>query len=390
MTALNQDSYNPQNYACYAVANNKNDFKIYTVHPNGLKEYLDYDVYDIGAKTLIAFKKINFYKTDFVYRIIFENEKEEIFSENYEFISDVLNNDYEKNKYTFAILRSAASYDEFNAGHSDIVDKSRRCDLEDYAAVEFFDTNKENAIDIGDRNYFSDTNILGWTVFLSSMSNVYIVKVAYAKDMDDRAYKDWPCRVYVAETFPHVMKLAYQWSILGKEPWNCQDSLAITCSNAFDEWQIPDHALEELCLTQPETSVELYFNEKDNPRRSVNEPSEVPLNFKKWFMSKIRYRTLGSLLLNYPEELNIPNSMIEKEKQFFESEIYSFCIQNKMNPSETTPIEVLTYAYQKDSNYREKNNTITDIIKKNVYLEDRKDLENHIKQLTAGVIMGQS
>jgi len=390
MTTIDNDLYDPKNYACYAVVDNKDDFQLHTVHPAGLKQYVDYDVYDIGTKSLIAFKKINFYKTEFVYRAISENKTEEIFCENYEFISDVLENDYEKNKYTFAILRSAASYEESNEGHSDIVDKNRRCDLEDYAAVEFFDTNKENAIDIGDREYFSDANILGWTVFLSSMSNIYIVKVSYAKEMNDRAYKDWPCRVYVAETLPHAMKLAYQWSILGKDPWNCQDSLAITCSNAFDEWQIPHDALEELSLSQPETSIELYFTQKDDPRRSIKEPADVPEKFKKWFMSKIRYRTLGSLLSNYPENLNIPISMIEKEKQFFETEIYSFCIQNKINPTETTALDILSYAYGQDSNYKEKNNSITDIIKKNTYLENRTIIDEHIKELLSNVVMGQS
>jgi hypothetical protein len=361
--------YDPLNYACYAVTSIKENFTVNTVHPSGLKEYLNYDLYDIGEHTLIAFTKANFFKTDFVYRIVSENYVEEIFYENYEFVKDILDNDYDHDKYTFAMMRSVANYDEVIKGEIVSVNESRRCDLEDYAAVDFYDMNKENASDILDRTYFGNDGVLGWTVFMSSMSNIYIVKLTH-NNMDDRSYKDWPGRVGVAQSFPHILKMAYEWSLLSEEPWQSQDSVAILCKAAFTDWDIPQDALQEIVDSQPDTVLGLFLSGDSNPRRSIEENKNVPEKFKNWFTAKLRYRTLGSIMESYPIPLSIPDSMIEKEKIFFEEQIYKFCVENKLNLQTVTGKEILDKAYYLVPPIKDSNNTIIDIIKKSIYLDD--------------------
>ena len=358
--------YDPSNYACYAITSVKEPFTLNTVHPRGLQEYLHYDIYDIGDKTLIAFTKINFYKTDFVYRVISENCTEEIQSENYEFVEDVLNDSYEKNTNAFFIMQSVSDYKEALGGAPSPVDDARRCDLEDYAAVGFLDTNKEDALDVCDRSKLGGDNVTGWTVFMSSMANIYIVKVGYSSELNDRHYKDWPIRVNYCRTFSHAIKMAYEWSILSKDPWNSNDNIAIRCGNAFADWSIPQDALEELVESLPDTVLSLYLSGDENPRRSIEENSMVPEKFKKWYMSKLRYRTIHSLMNNYPETLNIPQSIIDKEIQFFEEEVYNYMIENMLDPRNTNTVEVLDHAY-KSFTYQDKknkNNSVDDIIRK--------------------------
>jgi hypothetical protein len=148
MIYKNTEDYDPSIYACYAVTNIKEDFKIYTVHPSGLREYEHYDVYEIENKTLIAFTKIKFFATDFVFRIVSENHTEEISSENYEFLSDILDESYDQSNYVFFIMRSAASYREVVGDRNTYVEDSRRCDIDDFAAVNFQD------IITGEDSYF--------------------------------------------------------------------------------------------------------------------------------------------------------------------------------------------------------------------------------------------
>lgn len=375
------EEYNPSDYACYAITSVKEDFILNTVHPSGLQEYLDYDIYDIGDKTLIAFTKIRFYATDFVYRIVSENYTEDIQSENYEFIEDVLNDSYDKNKNAFFIMQSVSDYQQALGGAPSPVDDARRCDLEDYAAVGFLDTNKEGAPDVCDRSQLGGEKVVGWTVFLSSMSNIYIVKVQYSNELDDRQYKDWPIRVNYCRTFSHAVKMAYEWNILNQEPWNAQDNIAIRCNNSFINWSIPQDAIDELIDSQPDTVLFLYLSGDQDPRRSIEENSLVPTKFKNWFMSKIRYRTLASLIQNYPQNLNIPSSMLEKENIFFETEIYKYCVENQLDINTITPIGILENAYFNSPNYKETNNSITDIIKKNVQLEDNELIKEYVKDL---------
>jgi hypothetical protein len=56
----------------------------------------------------------------------------------------------------------------------------------------------------------------------------------------------------------------------------------------------------------------------------------------------------------------------------------------------TTGLELLEYVYQKDSTYKEENNTISDIIKKNTYLEDKEAIDNYVYEKLSDIIMGQS
>lgn len=378
MTKKTHDEYNPSSYACYAVTNVKEDFTLNLVTPSGLVEYVDYDTYDIGQKTLIAFTKANFFVTDFVYRLISQNYEEEILFENYEFLADVLDDKYDKTKSVFHIMNSQANYHQVLGEKSAYTDDSRRCDLDGYAAIAFYDANKENADDVVDRSYYNNDNIQGWTVYLSSMSNVYIVKIDFI-ELSDRLYKDWPCRVNMAQTFPHAMKLAYEWSLLAQDPWNSTDTIAQKCKAAFDDWSMPSDVIDEIVTTQPDTSLGLYFNNSGDPRQSVQENSKIGPKFRNWFISRLRYRTLGSLIVNHPDSFEIPASMIEKEKSFFEKEIYNFCIENKLNIETVTPVEILDTAYFTKGKYKERNNTIIDIIKKSVYLEDTESVREYVR-----------
>ena len=372
------EEYDPSNYACYALTAVKEDFTLNLVLPNGLQEYTNYDTYDIGNKTLIAFTKAVFFITDFVYRLVSENYTEDILYENYEFLVDVLEDNYDKSKSVFHIMNSAANYHSILGDKTAYTQDSRRCDLDGYAAVAFYESDKEDAGDVVDRSYYNDENIEGWTVYLSSMSNIYIVKIDFI-ELNDSLYKQWPCRVNMAQTFPHAMKLAYEWNLLAQDPWSSSEQIAEKCKNAFDEWAIPDDVIEEINSGQPDTSLGLFFNSNGDPRQSIEENSQVGLKFKNWFISKLRYRTLGSLNANYPDELQIPESMIQKEMSFFESVIYTFCIENKLNLDNVTATEMLDLAYRTEGQYKERNNTIVDVIKKSVYLEDLTSIKEYVK-----------
>lgn len=372
------EEYDPSNYACYALTAVKEDFTLNLVLPNGLQEYTNYDTYDIGNKTLIAFTKAVFFITDFVYRLVSENYTEDILYENYEFLVDVLEDNYDKSKSVFHIMNSAANYHSILGDKTAYTQDSRRCDLDGYAAVAFYESDKEDAGDVVDRSYYNDENIEGWTVYLSSMSNIYIVKIDFI-ELNDSLYKQWPCRVNMAQTFPHAMKLAYEWNLLAQDPWSSSEQIAKKCKNAFDEWAIPDDVIEEINSGQPDTSLGLFFNSNGDPRQSIEENSQVGLKFKNWFISRLRYRTLGSLNINYPDQLEIPESMIQKEMSFFESVIYNFCIENKLNLDNVTATEMLDLAYRTEGQYKERNNTIVDVIKKSVYLEDLTSIKEYVK-----------
>lgn len=372
--------YNPSNYACYAITSIEEDFTLNTVHPSGLQEYLDYDVYDIGNKYLIAFTKINFDRTDFVYRVVSANYTEDINAENYENLLEIIDGTYDQAKNVFHIMQSASNFSEAVGNNPVSVDESRRCDVGNFAAVDFYDIIADGKSDFLDREYFNNTNILGWPLILASMGNVYIVRLK-VEEMNDRAYKDWASCVLTAATFSNALKMAYEWSTLAQDPWNSQQSVALKCKAAFQEWQMPQDVIDAVVQSQPATSIELFLTGDSDPRRSIEENKILPVELKNWFTSKLRYRTIVSLMKNYPTKLDIPTSMIEEEKKFFEKEIYKFCIENKLNIDTVTSVEIVSKAYFSGPLYKEVNNSITDIIIKNLYLEDLPSVLNYINDV---------
>jgi hypothetical protein len=365
MIYKNTEDYEPSLYACYAITGIKEDFKIYTVHPSGLREYEHYDVYEIDNKTLIAFTKIRFLGTDFVFRIVSENHTEDISSENYEFLSDILDESYDQSNYVFSIMHSCASYREVVGDRNTYVEDSRRCDVDDFAAVNFQDIIPGEESDLLDENYFNNENIIGFALCLASMGNVYIVKLQLG-EIQDRAYKDWSASTIMGQTFMHTIKMAYEWNNLAEEPWNSNQTIALSCNSAFKEWNMPQEVLDEISSISPSTSIEMYLSGDENPRRSIIENKTIPPNFKKWYMSQLRYRTVNSLVENYPEPLNIPQSMIDKEIQFFQNELLNYMIENNLDPVEVNSIQLLDYIFSSSAydDKKNKNNSVDDIVLK--------------------------
>jgi len=155
----------------------------------------------------------------------------------------------------------------------------------------------------------------------------------------------------MGETFTYVLKMAYEWSLTNQEPWNNSENVSTRCRSAFEDWNMPDDVIQEILDCQPSTSLGLFLSGDNNPRRSVEENRILPTKFKNWYLSRIRYRTLGSIKENYPNELSIPDSMLQKEKTFFETEIYKFCIKNELNILSTTSVDILDKAYTIDIFY---------------------------------------
>ena len=367
MIYKNTEDYDPSLYACYAITSIKEDFAIYTVHPSGLREYGDYHIYEIEDKTLIAFTKIYTLRSEFTLRIISENNSEDINTETFEALDDILSGEYNKNIHTFILHNSVGLISKEDHGEwlGSAIDPKRRCDVIDdhYISMPFVDANKENASDILDRTYLGNDTVIGWQLVLPSMSNLYINKLTHG-EMNDRAYKDWPGRVFMSQTFPHILKMAYQWAALANEPWNSNDTIALKCKAAFDDWDMPEDALQEIVSYQPSTVLEYYFNGDEDPRQSINEPSEIPPKFKQWFMSKIRYKTLYSLNNNYPLEIEIPSSMLNKENEFFQTIVSNFLLENVLDPDTTSCADILKVIYKSPGyeQLKHKNNSVDDVI----------------------------
>lgn len=371
MQIKTHEQYDPSNYAGYAITSIKEDFKINLLYPSGFIEYSEYDLYDIGDQILIAFNSLHLQKDNFTYYVMSDNKTEKIGHQYYEWIIDVINGDYQKDKSLFMIFNSAAKLMEnYETLLTDpayqnlfIEMQARRCDLEEYGAIGFHDMTNGIETSLLDVSYFGNGNLLSFVPIINSVGNIHIVKLTF-KDMPDSAYINWPGCGGICRTLFGALKTAYQWGMCANEPWNDPTSLPVKCNQAMVDLDFSEEIITEMEDFGFPTVLERYLSNDPDPRRKIEEDQFLPPNFKNWFISTLRYRTLGSLSSIHPLSPSIPQSFLDKENEFFELIIYKFCIENNLDPKTLDPAEIFTKAY--GPSYKEVNNSITDVVKKSM------------------------
>ena len=371
MEIKTHEQYDPSNYAGYAMTSIKEDFKINLLYPSGFIEYSEYDLYEIGDQILIAFNSLHLQKENFTYYVMSDNKTEKIGHQYYEWMTDLINGYYQKDKSLFMIFNSAAKLMEnYETLLTDpayqnlfIEMQARRCDLEEYGAIGFHDMTNGIETSLLDVSYFGNGNLLSFVPIINSVGNIHIVKLTF-KDMPDSAYINWPGCGGICRTLFGALKTAYQWGMCANEPWNDPTSLPVKCNQAMVDLDFSEEIITEMEDFSFPTVLERYLSNDPEPRRKIEEDQMLPTNFKNWFISILRYRTLGSLSSIHPLRPSIPQSFLDKENELFESIIYKFCIENSLDPKIVDVAEIFAKAY--GPSYKEVNNSITDVVKKSM------------------------
>jgi hypothetical protein len=182
--------------------------------------------------------------------------------------------------------------------------------------------------------------------------------------MPDSAYLNWSGCGGICRTLFGALKTAYQWSKCANEPWNNTTSLPVKCNQAMIDLDFSEEIITEMEEFSFPTVLERYLSNDPDPRRKIEEDQILPPNFKNWFISTLRYRTIGSISSTHPLGGSIPQSFLDKENQLFESIIYKFCIENSLDPKIVDVAEIFAKAY--GPSYKEVNNSITDVVKKSM------------------------
>lgn len=344
MQVQNPEEYNPENYGCYAVTSIVDEFVVHKIYPDGPVEYLDYDIYSIGNKKLLAFKKFNIAQTDYVYVISSSTETEQIDFQTYENFKDVIDGSYDVGKNIFIIMNSVSMPDVLSAKkYEGILSEDKRCDNDTFGPDSFRDLDDGSGLTIVDYTEYLNSGLDSTTCIFNSMGNIHVLRTQFKKDLPDEAYRNRAGVSGNARTITLALKMVYDWAQCSKSPWNDQSQVAIKCSNFIDEIKIPDEVIEELKSFQIASPIELYLSGDDNPRAYKEEILEMPPLFKKWFLLRIRYQSLNSLFHNYPEKLDIDSTMLEKEKSFFNEVIEYYCMTNNLDSTSITGKEIISH-----------------------------------------------
>jgi hypothetical protein len=83
-----------------------------------------------------------------------------------------------------------------------------------------------------------------------------------------------------------------------------------------------EDVLDEIRNNQINMSVYSYLTNPEDCRIYNRENVVLPEKVKKWIKSRLRYRTLNSLLLHSPTKFTINSSILEEELKTIDEEMY--------------------------------------------------------------------
>jgi hypothetical protein len=76
-----------------------------------------------------------------------------------------------------------------------------------------------------------------------------------------------------------------------------------------------------------------YCSGINDARNTDTESKVLPQDVLNWYLSSIRYGSLNCMNTNL--NLSLPSSILQEEKKHFSETLYSFMLENGINPEQT-------------------------------------------------------
>jgi hypothetical protein len=325
-------------YSHYAFVKNKTNIQIFIEHPEEDVLYEYYDLYSSNNFVIIAFLTKENPEVDHVFKVTSDEGIEYIQIDSYEKNSDFINNNYDKDNTVFMYTDSVSMPTVAGSSNPTSIYEDR-CDLNKFGPVSFIAPDNGLGENLLDYTIHEISNVLDVKFsFFGSIGNFHVVKMQ-CKEYPETAHKNVSGVVGIARTFVGIIKMIIEWSETTKEPWNSTERMAIAAANGLDKIGIPEEVVNEINEYQEDMPVKLFLLGDPNCRGILQEKSELPPLFKKWFLSKIRYESLNSLSSNN-EELQIPNQVLEEEKINTFQLIYNFFLLQGIDASSKSLLDL--------------------------------------------------
>jgi hypothetical protein len=170
-----------------------------------------------------------------------------------------------------------------------------------------------------DKEKVSDRNVTSFTTILSVLGDCHLVVFTSKNDL---GFGDYPMVTSWSSSLFGCLKMIEEWSGVSKEPFLNTEPQAVKANIFIEKTGMTEDILDEIRNNQISMSVYSYITNPDDCRIYNRENVILPEKVKKWIKSRLRYRTLSSLLLHNPTKFSINNSILEVEKKVLEEELY--------------------------------------------------------------------
>jgi hypothetical protein len=314
----------PSNYKSFYLTTFVEDFKLYQYTSGGLIEYLDYDKYTTDSGILIAFKSMNEVGTDFNYIAKNETKEELVDYQCYENIYEYIEaTDYVHNG-------TIAFFDSVHFPSLDVSDKNkigmdmeRRCDKDATGPRGFVNSADGVHSYAFDKEKVNDRNVTSFTTILSVLGDCHLVVFTSKNGL---GFGDYPMVTSWSSSLFGCLKMIEEWNGVSKAPFFNTEPQAIKANIFIEKTGMTEDVLDEIRNNQINMSIYSYITNPNDCRIYNRENVVLPEKVKNWIKSRLRYRTLSSLLLHNPVKFTINETILEEEKKTLQELIFFICI----------------------------------------------------------------
>ena len=321
---MNLNEIDITKYHRYFLTKSEPGFSLYIDTPEGMVDFVDYDLFQTNNGILIAFHKVDF-ESHLAFTLVNGDYREIIQAPSYEFVQDYLNNDVEM-KNVYYIVCNSVPYDR-NAGfltesYTEFPEE-RRCNTTEWNPIGFkpSDGVAENIYDPKICTYDNVTSTPG---LLNIPRYFHIFRIIYKTDLPE-SFRNWPFVTMISNTFLGAFKLATEWANLANEPFNSNEPAAVKCKLGFEALKTPKEIFTSIENSQIDMSPYRFIKNEEDSRGYRQENTIFPDDVKSWIKTQYRYETLSSLIKHNPNKFIINDSILEQERKNLESVIVGYC-----------------------------------------------------------------
>jgi hypothetical protein len=327
----------PSEYGSFYLTTFTEDFNLYQYTANGLLEYTDFDKYTTDSGILIAFKSRKDGPTDFNYIAKNETKEELVDFQCYENIFEHIEATGYINNGTFAFFDSVhfpnlSELDKNKIG----MDMDRRCDKDATGPRGFINSTDGVHNYAFDKEKVNDRNVTYFTTILSVLGDCHLVMFGGKSDL---GFADYPMVTSWSSSLFGCLKLIQEWESVSRNPFFNNEPQAIKAKTFIEKTQMPQDVLDEIKDNQIDMSVYSYIRNPNNCRIVNQENVVLPEKTKSWIKSKLRYKSLSSLLIHNPNKFSINESILAEEKRLLKDCLYAISLSSGLEDFDQIVLE---------------------------------------------------
>ena len=131
-----------------------------------------------------------------------------------------------------------------------------------------------------------------------------------------------------AKSFSAILKVIYEWAMVPDTDIHEYAEISQKAKELWFSLNVPTD-LEDWLLNQyPPARLSKYLNGQPYKGIEHEMPEEMPEVLSNFIKSNCQYRTLNSLSNSHPDNVVIPQNILDSEKSQIDSFVYDLCMRN--------------------------------------------------------------